>query len=114
MQESLERVPLENILRGWLVIRPDKRGELSCHLNLSLCKLFFVHSFSSDSEKAIMMNKKSTDVILSPCLTPTLKGIATSIFPIIDLTTLFLYIHTIADCRLGRHPYFPRIQTISL
>ena len=107
-------MPSEIFSGEWLISWPVARGELLCRLNWSLCRLFFVHSFSSDSANAIIINKKSTGAMLSPCLTPTLNGIVVSILPIISLTTLFLYIRAIADCRLGGQPYFSKIRTISL
>jgi len=46
----------------------------------------------------MMMKRKSTGGILSPYFTPTRNGMEVSLFPMINLTTLSLYILEIADC----------------
>ena len=49
----------------------------------------FYHSSYNVSENAMMRNRKRTGAVISPWLTPTLKGMEVSIFPIISLTTCF-------------------------
>ena len=85
---------------------PFERGELSCRRNCRGVSPFFVHSLSRVLENPIVMNRKRTGAMLSPCLVPTYKGIVVSIFPINNLTLLSLYILAIAERRAGGHPYF--------
>ena len=113
IQIILKRVPWENVFAWWLVILPEDWGELLCRLNLIIFKSFITHYFSIVSANAIMINKKSTGAELSSCLTPTSKGMYMSIFYIINLTLLSMYILLIAEHNLGGQPYFFNISTIS-
>ena len=99
---------------GWLVIIPEDWGEFLCCLNLIIFKPFLTHYFSIISTNAIIMNRKSTGAALSHCFTPTSKGMDMSIFPIISLTLLSVYILLIAENNLGGQPYFFNISNISL
>ena len=85
--------------------RPSDCGELSCLQNFNLCSPFFTHYFSRVSAKPMIKNRNNTGAILSPCFTPTSKGIVVSALPIINQTMLFLYILSIADRRFGGPPY---------
>ena len=96
------------------MILPKDWGELLCRLNLIIFKSFLTHYISVVYENAIMMNRKSTGATLYPCFTPTSKVMEMSIFPIISLTLLSVYIILIAEHNLGGQPYFFSISTISL
>ena len=85
-----------------------------CCLNLIIFKSFLTHSFSIVSANAIMTNKKSTDATMYPCFTNTSKGMDMSIFPIINLTLLSVYILLITEHNLGGELYFFNIYTINL
>ena len=87
------------------MIRPSDCGELSCLRNFSLCGPFFSHSFSRVSAKPMIKNGNNTGAILSPFFMPTSNGIVVSALPIFNLTMLFLYTLSTADCRFGGHPY---------
>ena len=102
-------VPLEKERLGWLVRRPVKRGELLCQRNSSWWSPCFVHSFSRVSAKPMMRKRNRTGAILPPCFTPTSKGIVVSIFPMMSLTALLLYMRAIANRRFGGQPYRSRI-----
>ena len=60
-----------------------------------------------------MINRNSTGATLSPCFTPTSKGMDISIFLSISLTLLSVYILLIAEHNFGGQPYFFNISTIS-
>ena len=98
-------VPSEKYFFGWLVRRPSDCGELSCLRNCNLCSTFLTHSFSRVSEKPMIKNRNNTGAVLSPCFTPTSKGIIVSTLHIINRTMMFLYILSIADRSFGGHPY---------
>ena len=80
----------------------------------NIFKSFLTYSFSIVSANAIMTNKKSTGATLSPCFTPTSKGMDMFLFPITNLTLLSAYILLISENNLGGQPYFFNISTISL
>ena len=61
-----------------------------------------------------MINRNNTGETLSPCVTPTSKGMDISIFPSISLTLLSMYILLIAEHNFGGQPYFFNISNISL
>ena len=50
---------------------------------------------------------------MSPCLTPTLKSMDFSTFPMMILTMLFLYMRLISEYSLGGEPYFPSMAMIN-
>ena len=97
MYNSSNRFPK---LKGFglcLTIWTVKRFELLCIDNVDFVILFLVHYFSKVSANSMIRNRKRTGDMLSLFLTPTLKGMDVSIFPINSLTTLFLYIILIAE-----------------
>ena len=77
-------------------------------------KSFLTHYFSIVSANPIMIIRKSTGATLSPCFTPTSKGMDMSIFHMINLTLLSMYILLISEHNLGGQPYFLNISTIGL
>ena len=80
----------------------DRSNEVSYRfVGIGVCVTFLIHSFSSDSTKAIIIKRNSTGVILSHYSTPPLNGIDVSNFLMINLKNLFLYIGAITDCRLA-------------
>ena len=71
-------------------------GELLCLYNVTFVSPFLVHSLSIISKNYMIRNKEITEAMFSNCLNPTLKDMDVSIYPIIRLTTLFVYILLIA------------------
>ena len=108
IQKYSHRVPCKNFFAGWIVIRPADFVELLCCLNSIYVVL--VPFCLTVSAKAIMRKRESTGATLSPCFTPTSKGIEVSILPIINLTLLLLYIHLIAEHSFDGQPYLRRIS----
>ena len=104
MQSSLNIFPYLKHFGLWLTIRPLERGELLCLENVTLLSPFLVLYFYKVWENAMTKNRKRTGAMLYTCLTTTLKGMDVSIFPIISLTTLFLYIVLIAEKKRGGVP----------
>ena len=98
----------------WLIIWPVERGELLCLDNVDFVSPFLVHYFSNVLANDIIRNRKRTGDMLSFCLTPTLKGMEVSIFPIISLTALFSYFLLFAEQKGGVAPYLARIAIRSL
>ena len=98
----------------WLKIWLVERGELLCLENVDFVSPLLVHYFSKVSANAMIIYRKRTGATLSPCLTPTLKGMDVSKFSIISLTTLFLYILLIAQQKRGGYPYLDRMTIRSL
>ena len=81
-------------MSGWrLTSRQVNIGELSLRGNWDLFSTRIFH--------------------LYPCLIPTLKTIYVSIFMMMRLTLLLLYINLIADDILGGAPYFPSMAMSS-
>ena len=109
MQEMSKRVPCEKFFAGWLVTLLAECGELVCRLNSIFLIPCLSHSCSITSANAITQNRKSTRATLSPCITPTSKGMDVSIFSLINLTMLLLYILLIAEHNFGGQPYFLKI-----
>ena len=107
MQNISNRVPDDKVPGWWLTNCTFDLGELSLHENWALLSPRDVHLSSSVSEKAIIKNRNSTGFMMSPCLTTTLKSMDVSIFPMMIFTTLFSYMHLIAEHSLGGAPYFP-------
>ena len=60
-----------------------------------------------------MRKRIRTGAILSLFFTPALNGMRVSVFPMMSLTTLSLYIHLFEDCSLGGQPYRPKISIIT-
>ena len=89
MHNILKRFPELKDFGLWLTILPVERGELLCLDNVAFVRPSLVHYFSNLSANAMMRNMNITGSMMYPCLTPTLKGMEVSIFPIISLTTLF-------------------------
>ena len=93
----------------WLTIWPVERDEFLCFENLSFVSPFLVQYFYNFLANAIIRNRKKTGAMLYPFLTPTLNYMDVPIFPIISLTTMFLYILFIAEKKGGGHPYLDRM-----
>ena len=98
----------------WLKIWPVERGKLLCLENVAFVRPFFVHSFYDVLKHSMMRNMNRTGYMLSPFLAPNLKGIGVSMFPIISLTTLVLYILLVAEKNQGGAPYLDRMSISSL
>ena len=114
IQYSSNNEPCLKLWQGWLARCPIKWGEFICLLNLGLCSPCGIHYFSNVLVTSMMMNKSSIWAMLSPCFTPTCNCIEVYILPITSLTTMSLYIHSVIDYSADRHPYQPKISTISL
>ena len=105
----LKRVQCKKFFAGWLVALPVECGELVCHLNSIFLIPCLSHSCSITSANAIIRHRKRPGATLSPCLTPTSKGMEVSVFLMINLTLLLLYILCIVDHNFNGQPYFSRI-----
>ena len=64
-------------------------------------QVILTHSFPIISTNAIIMNKKKTGETLSSCFNPISKGMDMSMFPIINLTLLSVYILLLSEHNLG-------------
>ena len=71
IQNMSKRVPSEKVRLLWLMMLPFERGELSCRQSCRGVRPFMVHSPLRVSANPIIMNRKRTGAMLSPCLTPT-------------------------------------------
>ena len=69
-----------------------------------------VHLSSIGLSKSIIRNRNINGGILYPCLTPNLKSMDVSIFPMMSLTTLLSYMRLIAENSLGGASYFPSME----
>ena len=95
IQNNWKRFPKLKDFGLWLIIWTVERGESLCLENMALVSPF-LSIFSNVSENSMMINRKRTGAMLSPCLTSTLKGMEVSIFLILCLDTRFSYILLIA------------------
>ena len=98
----------------WLIIWLVDRGELLCLDNVDFVSPFHVHYFSNVLANDMISNRKRTGDMLSPCLTPTLKGMEVSSFPIISLTALFSYFLLVTEKNRGGARYLDMIAIRSL
>ena len=114
MHNSPNRFPALKDFGLWLRIWTEERVELLCLENLSFVSPFLVHYFSYVSSNSMIRNRNRTGDMLYPWLTPTLKGMEVSIFPIISLTTLFLYTILFIKNIMGGAPYPARMPIRSL
>ena len=97
----------------WLIIWLVDRGELLCIDNVDFVSPFHVHYFSNVLANDMISNRKRTGDMLSTLLTPTLNGMDVSIFPIISLTAMLLYIIMIAEQNRVGATYLDRLVTRS-
>ena len=88
MQNISKSVPDMKVTGWWLIIVLFDIDELYLRENCALLSPRAVHSSYNVSEKAIIRNRKRTDAMFLPCLTPTLKYMAVSILPIMSWTTM--------------------------
>ena len=106
MQNISKRVPDVKVM-GWLLTNfLVDIGDLSLRANWALINPRSFHLSSRILEKAIIRNRNSTVAMLSPFLTPTLKSMDVSIFPMMILTKLLLYMRLIPEHSLGGDAIF--------
>ena len=89
MQNNSKVSPELKDIGLWLTIWTVERGELLFLENMVFVNPLFVYSLYIVSENAITRKRKRTGAMISPFLSPTLKGIKVSIFSITSITTLF-------------------------
>ena len=113
MQNRSKIVPDVKVPGKGLTICLVDLDELSLCANWALLSPRYVQSYYSVLVKAITRNRNSTEDMLSPCLTPTLKSMDVSTLPMMSLTTIFSYMRLIAERSLGGAPYFPSMAMSS-
>ena len=92
---------------------PVGLSDLYLRENWSFLSPRSVHLSSSVLENTIIRNRNRTGYIILPCLAPTLKSMDFSIFTMMILNTLLLYICLVAEHSLGVAPYFLSIDMSS-
>ena len=90
----------------WPRMRPSPAASLDPTTELTVqTRIFaFLYLLSNVSAKADIRNRKSTEAMLLPCLTPTDWGISMTSFSIFRTMTRSLYMRSIAETNHGeRH-----------
>ena len=113
MNNKSNSIPDEKVPVRWLNNCPVDLGELFLHVDWDLISLRAFHLYYSVLAKASIKNRDSTGAMLSPCLTPNLKSMDVSTFPVMISTMLLSYIRLIAERSLGGAPYFPSMAMSS-
>ena len=92
MQNNSKVSPELKDIGLWLTIWTVERGELLCSDNVVFLSPLFVYYLYIVLENSMTRNRKRTRAMISPLLSPTLKGMKVSIFSISSITTLFFKI----------------------
>ena len=104
-QKRARSVPCSKLFFLFPVSLPTSRGECLCCLRLIIFRSALICSVSKVSENSITINRNITGAIQSPCLTPTVWLVFSSIFPIFRTTFKSCYILGMADRSFGGAPY---------